>query len=313
MTFDTKINTFSVRSLYPDPEILFLGFFSAAGLIMYCWLAKADAATFLVLLIASTFWLLALRAFGGGVRAWQLRYFGIIEKENQNKVEENVLPTRSGNIQYNLPAGFGEWSELIIPSGKATFILGNPGYFRSKVLEWLMAMDVDEGGLLLVGEKEVGKRERPSLWRNVSGIWDDKALGKSFIEQVEDPRVNTYSVEWQDIFNKIAGQHQPEVKQVEDQYALRHSDQKHWAYLLANSLQIEPDIFVLNKSFDDIDSFNRLILLENIVAVRKGKTTIIATAGKESAMVADWIIYIQGNNILDQGIPSDVIQRQGLL
>lgn len=61
-----------------------------------------------------------------------------------------------------------------------------------------------------------------------------------------------------------------------------------------------------------MEPFTRFILLENIVTERKGKTTIIATAGNESAMVADWIIYIQGDIILDQGTPSEVIQRQGL-
>jgi ABC-type cobalamin/Fe3+-siderophores transport system ATPase subunit len=313
MTMDTQINALNKKSLYPDGGILFLGFITAACLIVYAWVEKVDAATFLVLLVAASFWLRALSVVASGVRAWHLRYFGVIENENHKKVEEINIPTRSGNIQYNLNIGHGEWRELLIPSGKSTFILGKPSHFRSKVLEWLLAMEIDEGGRLLVGDIEIGKQQRLSLWKKISGLWGEKAFGKHMKDAKMTYPDTTLSQEWFGIFRKDNEIDEYVGKHVEGNYDMDSPDQKNWQFLLTQCIQADPDIFVLNKPFDDMEPFTRFILLENIVTERKGKTTIIATAGNESAMVADWIIYIQGDIILDQGTPSEVIQRQGLL
>lgn len=287
----------------------FLGILS---IVFLSWWFRVGADSLLVYVIVCIFWGWSIAAIGDGIRAWQLRYFGIITSGNSGKKQNQQRQVVLGDILYHFPQDQGLARSVLVPAGKTTLIMGPNPDARRKLLDRILALEVDEGGSLTIGGEVLDKLDRNLFWEKIAGQWLENEVNFG-MEDPDDPDwIQPNDGKWLEILDAVSlgGVELARDRNSGNGNGIQELNQ--WQLQVANSLYRESEIFVLDKWLNELDSFKQLIFLENISAIRRGKITLVSTSSVDALLVADWVVLLQDGNILDQGAPQDVIQRQGI-
>lgn len=186
------------------------------------------------------------------------------------------FPVGASELRYRT-AGEHEAS-VRVPAGSSVLILLREHGEGAALLERLSARTADEGARLFYGNVAVDKSNRRSLQRRmvivrsdgtVSGVPDFGIPAGGDDRAMEDIRaalrpsgVDIRQGRQRDVFSDA----------------------------LVKALRADPEILLLDACFRGMDPFQELIVLENLLLQRKGKTTVIASVRDELIPSVDLVL-----------------------
>ncbi|MDO4432288.1 MAG: ABC transporter ATP-binding protein [Aerococcaceae bacterium] len=80
---------------------------------------------------------------------------------------------------------------------------------------------------------------------------------------------------------------------------------------IARAFIKDPAILILDDSLSAVDARTERIIIENIQALREGKTNIIVTHRLSAVSHADWVIVLDEGRIVEEGTPDDLLAQKG--
>lgn len=267
-------------ALRPGRVWLIVAFAWLAGVLAYGYSYGVSAAGMLALLTGAGYGLWTLGQLLTALRAGQLALFDV---RPPGVDDAELSDSATGTLQYRPPAGVYPFDSVSILPGRSTLILGPRRSGKTGLIQRLTGQHLDDGGVLLFNDRPLTKYQRLHL------LEDTVLLGQPFQEQSWLPPEHRSADET--TLRSLRMQLFPE-----GEARFRNPDAEAlWAGptdLLLRALERDPDILLLDESFRGMDPFRELILLENVLQIRRGRTTVISSQREELIPLVDQVIYL---------------------
>jgi ATP-binding cassette subfamily B protein len=238
-------------------------------------------------------------------------------KENENVSEQNlniIPPDANINLENVNFSYFGinglpniKNINISIPKGKITAILGQSGFANTTLLKILLNLYVPSEGHIKLGDINLSSIN-PKLWRNKIGvvmqdghlfsesIAKNIALGDEIIDQekllfsVKIANLQMFIENLPQGYNTIIGPEGQGISQGQKQ-----------RILIARAVYKKPDYLFLDEATSSLDTYNEMLIMENIKTAFKNKTIIIVSHRLSTVLKADQIIVMEDGEILECG------------
>lgn len=80
---------------------------------------------------------------------------------------------------------------------------------------------------------------------------------------------------------------------------------------IARAFIKDPEILILDDSLSAVDAKTERAIIENIQALREGKTNLIVTHRLSAVNHADYVVVFDDGKIVEEGTPSELIDKKG--
>jgi ATP-binding cassette subfamily B protein len=196
---------------------------------------------------------------------------------------------------------------LQIPKGKVTAIVGRSGSGKTTLLKLLLHFYAPSEGVLRVGDINLASLSN-ALWRQKCGavlqdgfIFSDTiarniALGAEIIDKaklitaVKVANIQSF-IESLDLgYNTPVGQNGMGLSQGQKQ-----------RILIARAVYKSPDYLFFDEATTALDSFNEMIIMENLLEHFANKTIVLVAHRLSTIKHADNIIVIEDGELVEQG------------
>jgi ATP-binding cassette subfamily B protein len=222
-----------------------------------------------------------------------------VDIENIKKLSEVIIYNKAWNYIKNI--------NLSIPKGKITAILGPSGSGKTTLLKILLNLYVPTEGIIKMGEVNLSNIN-PRLWRSKIGvvlqdghlfsesIANNIALGEEIINKekllfaVKIANLQMFIENLPQGYNTIIGQEGQGISQGQKQ-----------RILIARAVYKEPDYLFLDEATSSLDTYNEMLIMENIKTAFKNKTIIIVSHRLSTVLKADQIVVMDDGEILECG------------
>jgi len=247
-----------------------------------------------------------------------LERFGEIHlKENENLLDQNIniIPLDADILLENVNFSYLGKNELpnikninlAIPKGKITAILGPSGSGKTTLLKILLNLYLPTEGHIKMGEVNLSNIN-PRLWRSKIGvvlqdghlfsesIANNIALGEEIINKekllfaVKIANLQMFIENLPQGYNTIIGPEGQGISQGQKQ-----------RILIARAIYKEPDYLFLDEATSSLDTYNEMLIMENIKTAFKNKTIIIVSHRLSTVLKADQIVVMEDGEILESG------------
>jgi ATP-binding cassette subfamily B protein len=238
-------------------------------------------------------------------------------KENENLLDQNIniIPLESDILLEKVKFSYFGINglpnikniNLSIPKGKITAILGPSGSGKTTLLKILLNLYVPTEGIIKMGEVNLSNIN-PRLWRSKIGvvlqdghlfsesIANNIALGEEIINKekllfaVKIANLQMFIENLPQGYNTIIGQEGQGISQGQKQ-----------RILIARAVYKEPDYLFLDEATSSLDTYNEMLIMENIKTAFKNKTIIIVSHRLSTVLKADQIVVMDDGEILECG------------
>ncbi|MFM7091722.1 MAG: peptidase domain-containing ABC transporter, partial [Bacteroidota bacterium] len=238
-------------------------------------------------------------------------------KENENLSDEsiNTMPSDGNLLLENVNFSyFGLHSlpnlkniNLLIPQGKITAILGPSGSGKTTLLKILLSLYSPTDGNIKLGGVNLSVIN-PRLWRNRIGvvmqdgylfsesIAKNIALGDEMIDHeqlhfaIKIANLQSFIDHLPQGLNTIIGPEGQGISQGQKQ-----------RILIARAVYKDPDYLFFDEATSSLDTYNEMLILENIKAAFKTKTMVIVSHRLSTVLKADQIVVMEDGEILEMG------------
>ncbi len=238
-------------------------------------------------------------------------------KENENLSDEsiNTMPSDGNLLLENVNFSyFGLHSlpnlkniNLLIPQGKITAILGPSGSGKTTLLKILLSLYSPTDGNIKLGGVNLSNIN-PRLWRNRIGvvmqdgylfsesIAKNIALGDEMIDHeqlhfaIKIANLQSFIDHLPQGLNTIIGPEGQGISQGQKQ-----------RILIARAVYKDPDYLFFDEATSSLDTYNEMLILENIKAAFKTKTMVIVSHRLSTVLKADQIVVMEDGEILEMG------------
>lgn len=217
---------------------------------------------------------LYLSMFREWIRTWQLRF--MLPPRTPRHMEDPESLPESGDLDYYLESRVPNPAILHVPHGKTTLLLGSQENRRAWI-DRLTARVADAGSLLSYGKVPISKQNRAGLQRRIMDIREPATLPKWSADQPNGTSPEHWRI-WMDALLLSSASQLPDSEFTRAKQAL------------LTQLREDPEILVLEDGHWEPDPFKALVLLENILELRRGRTTVIGTERKELIPSADHVL-----------------------
>jgi ATP-binding cassette subfamily B protein len=196
---------------------------------------------------------------------------------------------------------------LVIPKGKITAILGPSGSGKTTLLKVLLNLYKPTEGNIKLGDLNL-LSINPRLWRSKIGVVmqdghifsDSIARNIAFGEEIIDKNKLQFSSKVANLqsyienlplgYNTIIGPEGQGLSQGQKQ-----------RILIARAIYKEPDILFFDEATSSLDTYNEMLILENIKVAFKNKTTIIVSHRLSTVLKADQIVVMEDGEMIECG------------
>lgn len=251
----------------------------------------------------------------------------IHQRENKEDLENtlNVLPEGRNlsledvSFRYNGPSSplVLKNIDLVIPAGKTTAIVGSSGSGKSTLLKLLLGFYPPESGIVRIGNVNLSSIN-PQLWRDQYGavlqdghIFSDTITNNiAFGEEIVDKRKLLQAAKIANIqpfidklplgYSTIIGQDGKGVSEGQKQ-----------RILIARSVYKNPEYLFLDEATNPLDTYNEMLVMENLEDFLTGKTVIIIAQRLSTIINADNIIVLERGEIVEQGTHDQLLNLRG--
>jgi len=238
---------------------------------------------------------------------------------NGNKIE--LKPNSSIQI-IGLDFSYGpnkilENLNLTIKGGITTAIVGSSGCGKSTILKLLVGLLKQNNGEIIIGESSLNGVDVRSLRNQVCLIPQNAYLFSGSLEY--NIRLNDTSEKFDDYLFKVTGIDQfiKEFSLLNNDYeignrGLKLSGGQRQRIALARALIREPKILLMDEFTSEIDLINERDIINSIIDLRKGKTTIIVAHGLSAIINVEEIIVMSKNGVEEIGTHDQLIRNKKL-
>jgi ATP-binding cassette subfamily B protein len=248
-------------------------------------------------------------------------------KENENLSNEkinNMLPSGQMTLENVNFSYLGQNSlpilkniNLSIPQGKITAILGPSGSGKTTLLKILLNIYLPtEGKIKLGGVNFLNIKAR--LWRSRIGvvmqdgyifsesIAKNIALGNEWIDDeklllaIQIANLQSFIDNLPQGLNTIIGNEGQGISEGQKQ-----------KILIARAIYKDPDYLFFDEATSSLDTYNEMLILENIKTAFKNKTIVIVSHRLSTVLKADQIVVMEDGEILELGSHEELIFVRG--
>jgi ATP-binding cassette subfamily B protein len=250
----------------------------------------------------------------------------IHNKDNETVNEDNnVLPYEGNIVLENVNFSYSGVNaspnirniNLVIPKGKITAILGPSGSGKTTLLKILLNLYKPTEGNIRLGELNL-LSINPRLWRNNIGVvmqdghlFSDSiakniALGEEIIDKnklqfsAKLANLESYIENLPHGYNTIIGPEGQGLSQGQKQ-----------RILIARAVYKEPDILFFDEATSSLDTYNEMLILENVKAAFKNKTIIIVSHRLSTVLKADQIVIMEDGEMIECGSHEELTFARG--
>ncbi len=205
----------------------------------------------------------------------------------------------------------------IIPNGCTTAIVGPSGSGKTTLMKLMMNLyEPTEGAIRLGGinlrQLEERQWRAKTAWVSTEGyIFQDTiarniAIGDEIIDQHKLLRV-VKAVNLQHFIESLPLDYQTLLG--EDGIGLSQGQKQR--LFMARALYKEPDYIFLDEATNSLDSFNEMLLMENVFDLLKGKTFIVVTHQLPMVRYADRILVLSDGELVEEGSHDALLEARG--
>jgi ATP-binding cassette, subfamily B, bacterial len=247
------------------------------------------------------------------------------EDEDGSTPRLNVLP-ENGDLRIdNMSFQYGgQYSPMVIkglnmmiPKGQTVAVVGSSGSGKTTILKLLLNFYQPTEGVVKLGEVSLNSIQN-RLWRAKCGvvmqegyIFTDTiakniALGdemidkKKLLQAVKVANINAYIDSLPLGYNTKIG---------DDGVGLSQGQKQR--LLIARAVYKYPEYIFFDEATNALDSFNELIIMENLKEFFKGKTVVIVAHRLSTVKHADTIVVLEKGEIIEQGSHEELTRQRG--
>lgn len=273
--------------LYPYIMILLSGVLWFLLLLLF-W--QINTMTFPLLFAMSVAGIGFLYTLGGSlasIRAWFLRNLDQLATLPLADESQPKPDFKNSSISYQ-SAEDNQLQEIIISPGKSTLILGQAQSGKSLLLQRLMGRNIEDGGMWMLDGKPVSIGQRAVIQSNI--LFIGHMVQSAFNQELQDFKMPS-GPGWEALCARFGlsdvNIESGSIERLPDK--VLEQQQK----LIAFAVYRDPEILILDEPLKGMNPFHALIFMENLLAIRKGKTTILSSQSEEMIPLCDEVITIQ--------------------
>ena len=250
----------------------------------------------------------------------------ILEAEEEDATDANNKPALTGDIcfrnvsfAYSLDHPILKNINFTIPAGSTFAILGTTGSGKSTLVHLLNRLyDLPEGcGSITIGGTDIRDIDRQYLRQNIGmvlqepflfsrtireniGITKEKLLDEEIRHAAEIACVDESIQHFTDGYDTIVGERGVTLSGGQKQ---RSS--------IARALLKNAPVLIMDDSLSAVDTDTEEQILENLIRLRKGKTTIIIAHRVSTLQKADHIAVLTEGEMTEYGTHDELIREGG--
>ena len=206
---------------------------------------------------------------------------------------------------------------LMIPEGKITAIVGSSGSGKTTLLHLLLGIYPPVSGAVRIGDVNL-KTIREDVWRHkVGAVLQNGHIFNDTLARNIAPADET--VDKERLLNAIRiANLQRYVDGLPSNYntligldGVGMSEGIRQRILIARAVYKNPDYLFLDEATNALDSFNEILVMENLREHFEGKTMVIAAHRLGAVKFADQIVILEDGEIVESGSHYQLSQKRG--
>ncbi len=244
-----------------------------------------------------------------------------------NSVEEkngHALTIKNGNVEFkNVHFGYTAEREVIkgisftLAPGKVTAIVGTSGAGKTTLVDLLIKLYEPSSGEICIDEENLSHCDAASVRQQIGMVSADGAVFRGTLAdniRYKRPEATDEETLRAALAAGMEGtlQRLPEGLQTpvgENGIGLSVGERQR--IQIARILVSQPRILVLDEATANLDYATEAEIKRTIHEIRKENTVIIIAHRYSMVRDADYVIVLSAGEVLEQGIPEELIQRKG--
>lgn len=230
------------------------------------------------------------------------------------------------NLTFTYPDGelpVLQHLDLQIPAGETLAILGRTGSGKSSLADLLLRVYDCERGMLLLDGRPIADYPLPVLHRDIAYVPQENFLFSDTLEEniafgleerlEEHPEIRDQirqAAKDACIHDNIMGFPEQYATMVGERGVTLSGGQKQRSSI-ARALLMDAPILILDDSLSAVDTDTEEKILENLVRLRKGKTTIIIAHRISTLQKADHIVVLTEGKLTEYGTHEELLKLGG--
>ena len=251
----------------------------------------------------------------------------IHSKEDEEDIEDKItllpefgdLTMEKVHFQYSGPHSpmILKNVSLRIPKGKTTAIVGTSGSGKTTILKLLLNFYNPSDGTIRLGDVNL-KNLHNRLWRSKCGVVrqdgyifnDSIAKNIALGDEIVNKQKLLNAVKVANIQNFIESLPLGYNTKI-GREGLGLSQGQRQRLLIARAVYKDPDYIFFDEATTALDSYNEMVIMENLEDFFRGKTVVIVAHRLSTVMNADNIIVIESGEIVEQGTHEELTYIRG--
>ncbi|MCW6682540.1 ABC transporter ATP-binding protein/permease [Aerococcaceae bacterium NML160702] len=204
-----------------------------------------------------------------------------------------------------------------LEKGKTLGIVGKTGSGKTTLVRQLLRQYPVGSGNLLINGQPVTDYQRSSVEAQIGYVPQEHILFSRTVQaNIEVGKANASRKEID--YSVAAASFTQDLERMSEGYetlvgekGVSISGGQKQRISIARAFIKNPSVLILDDSLSAVDARTERIIIENIQALRQGKTNIIVTHRLSAVNHADWVIVLDEGKIIEEGTPAQLLARKG--